>query len=168
MISAPFDLLQETHHFYQLLYSAEPHDEQASTNFLNIQTPTLTTAERTSCEEQLNENELLEALNTMENNKSLGFDALTTNFYKHFWPLFGSRLTCIYNYALKAGSLSVTQRRGIITLIFKKGDRTRLKNWRPITLLTTDYKILTKALANRLKKVLPTIVHSDQTSCVPG
>ena len=87
MISAPFDLLQETHHFYQLLYSAEPHDEQASTNFLNIQTPTLTTAERTSCEEQLNENELLEALNTMENNKSPDFDGLTTNFYKHFWPL---------------------------------------------------------------------------------
>lgn len=87
MISAPFDLLQETHHFYQLLYSAEPHDKQASTNFLNIQTPTLTAAERTSCEEQLNENELLEALNTMENNKSPDFDGLTTNFYKHFWLL---------------------------------------------------------------------------------
>lgn len=104
----------------------------------------------------------------MENNKSPGFDGLTTNFYKHFWPLFGSRLTYVFNYALKAGSLSVTQRRGIITLIFKKGDRTRLKNWRPITLLTTDYKILTKALANRLKKVLPTLIHSDQTACVPG
>lgn len=104
----------------------------------------------------------------MENNNSPGFDGLTTNFYKDFWPLFGSRLTYVFNYALKAGSLSVTQRRGIITPIFKKGDRTRLKNWRPITLLTTDYKILTKALANRLKKVLPTLIHSDQTACVPG
>lgn len=35
-------------------------------------------------------------------------------------------------------------------------------------LLTTDYKILTKILANRLKKVLPILVHSDQTACVPG
>ena len=104
----------------------------------------------------------------MENNKSPGIDGLTTNFYKHFWPLIGNRLTCVLNHALKAGSLSVTQRRGIITLIFKKGDRTKLKNWRPITLLTTDYKILTKTLANRLKKVLTTIVHSDQTACVPG
>ena len=50
----------------------------------------------------------------------------------------------------------------------KKGDRTNLSNWRPITLLTTDYKILTKALAHRLTQVLPTIINSDQTACIPG
>ena len=166
-ISAPIDLLKETHHFYKTLYSANQHDEQACTDFLNIQTLQLTTGERTSCKEQLNENKLLEALSAMENNKSPGVDGLTTNFCKHFWPLLGTKLTCVFNYALRAGSLSVTQCRGIITLVFKKGDRTRLKNWQPITLLTTDYKILTKTLANWLKKVLPTITHSDQTACVP-
>ena len=51
---------------------------------------------------------------------------------------------------------------------FKKGDRILLKNWRPITLLTTDYNILSEALANRLQKVLPFIVHSDQTASVKG
>ena len=45
---------------------------------------------------------------------------------------------------------------------------TKLKNWRPITLLTTDYKILTKALANRLRNVLPMIIHTDQTACIKG
>lgn len=65
-------------------------------------------------------------------------------------------------------SLTVSQRRGIISLLFKKGDRTLLKNWRPITLLTTDYKILTKALANRLQKVLPSLVHTDQTASILG
>lgn len=35
-------------------------------------------------------------------------------------------------------------------------------------LLTTDYKILTKTLANRLQEVLPILVHWDQTACVPG
>ena len=72
------------------------------------------------------------------------------------------------NHAFHAGHLSITQRRGIITLIFKKRDRSLLENWRPITLLTTDYKILTKALANRLQRVLPSIIHTDQTASVRG
>jgi len=43
-----------------------------------------------------------------------------------------------------------------------------LKNWRPITLLNTDYKIITKCIAIRLKKVLPNIIHSDQTGFLKG
>ena len=99
----------------------------------------------------------------MENDKSPGIDGLTNNFYiiKHFWPILGEKLTQVYNYAFRSGKLSVSQRRGVITLLFKKGDRILLKNWQPISLLTTDYKVLTKALANRLQKVLPTIIHSD-------
>ena len=62
----------------------------------------------------------------------------------------------------------MSQRRGVISLLFKKGDRTQLKNWRPITLLTTDYKILSKALANRQHEVLPLIIHSDQTASIRG
>jgi len=100
----------------------------------------------------------------MELDKSPGIEGLTTNF----WPLFGTRLTQVYNYAFRFGQLSVSQRRGVISLLFKKGDRTLLKNWRPITLLTTDYKILTKALANRLQQVLPLIVHTDQTASIKG
>jgi len=103
----------------------------------------------------------------MESNKSPGLDGLSTNFYKHFWPLLGPELTNIYNYAYDHGHLSLSQR-GVITLLFKKGDGTKLQNWRPITLLNTDYKILTKALSNRLKQVLPYIIHTDQTACIPG
>ena len=62
----------------------------------------------------------------------------------------------------------MSQRRGVITLVFKKGDRSLLKNWRPITLLATDYKILTKALANGLHCVLPSVIHSDQKASVRG
>ena len=48
--------------------------------------------------------------------------------------------------------------------MFKKGDHTKLKNWRPVTLLNSDYKILTEALANRHQQVLPLIIHTDQTA----
>lgn len=65
----------------------------------------------------------MQALNNMENNKSPGIDGLTTNFYKHFWLLIGNKLTCVYKHALTTGFLSVMERYGIITLVFKK--------WRP-------------------------------------
>ena len=53
-------------------------------------------------------------------------------------------------------------------LVFKKGDRKNLKNWRPISLLNVDYKICSRALSLRLSKVLDTIVDPDQTCSVPG
>ena len=43
-----------------------------------------------------------------------------------------------------------------------------LKNWRPLSLLNTDYKILTKLLANRLKYVLPSIINEDQSGYLEG
>jgi len=108
------------------------------------------------------------AVETMKNNKSPGLDGVSTNFCKHFWPMLGPELTNICNYAYGHGHLPVSQQREVITLLFKKGDRTKLQNWRPITLLNTDYQILTKALSNRHKQVLPFIIHTDQTACIPG
>ena len=62
------------------------------------------------------------------------------------------------------GCLSVTQRRGLITLIPKKNkDAKLLKNWRPVTLLNCDYKIASKSVANRFKKLLPKLIDYDQT-----
>ena len=58
----------------------------------------------------------------MENDKSPGIDGLTTNFYKHFWPLIADSVTQVYNYAFRVGHLTVLQRHGIISLLFKKGD----------------------------------------------
>ena len=59
------------------------------------------------------------------------------------------------------------QKRGAIKISYKKGDRNQLKNYRPITLLNIDLKIINKCFADRIKKILPNLVHENQT-CVPG
>lgn len=80
----------------------------------------------------------------------------------------GPHITSVFNYALSHSQLSRSQRCRVITLIFKKGDRTLLKNWRPISLLTTHYKILTRALVTRLQNVLASVISPDQTACILG
>ena len=105
----------------------------------------------------------------MKNGKSPGSDGFTVEFYKFFWNDIKTLLIDSFNYAFTHGELSLDQKRGILTLIPKK-DKSRLllKNWRPISLLNTDYKILTKALAKQIKRVLPSIINRDQTGYLKG
>lgn len=70
---------------------------------------------------------------------------------------------------MESGWLTPNQRRGLITLIPKKNkDRRRLENWRPISLLKVDYKILAKVIANRLTHVVDKLVNVNQTGFIPG
>jgi len=73
------------------------------------------------------------------------------------------------DYAYNVGTLSVTQRRGIIKLIPKKdSDPHFIKSWRPITLLNCDYKTATKAISNRIKAVIPKLINHGQTGFLKG
>ena len=98
-----------------------------------------------------------------QENKRPGNDGLRVEFYKVFWnhvrPFLLNALNCSYT----NGHLSITPRRGLITLVPEKNKPANfLKNWRPITLLNCDYKIAAKSIANRVKKVLPQIINNDQ------
>ena len=53
-------------------------------------------------------------------------------------------------------------------LLPKKGDLCEVKNWTAVSLLFTDYKIISKALANRLRDMMDQVVHIDQSYCIPG
>ena len=67
------------------------------------------------------------------------------------------------------GEISVSQRRGVITLLTKEDSNLLLlSNWRPITLLNTDYKIASKVLVKRIESVVPSIIHPDQTGFMKG
>ena len=76
---------------------------------------------------------------------------------------------CYIEETEKLGILSQNQRVGVITLLPKGDkDKTKIKNWRPITLLPTLYKIISGVIANRIKNVLPNIISTDQCGFVDG
>ena len=122
-----------------------------------------------TCEGVMSVQECELALKAMENNKTPGTDGLTPEFYRYFWNLLGSFMVSSFNYAFRNGTLSISQRQGIISLIPKKKKNTEyLKNWRSVSLLNVDYKIATKTIALRLEKILPNLIHPCQSGYVKG
>ena len=104
---------------------------------------------------------------SMQRNKSPGNDGLTKEFFVAFWEdIKGVFLNSCRTAKLKK-ELSTSQKQAIIKLIEKKDkDKRFIKNWRPISLLNVDYKIISKALASRVKKVLPNLISPQQTAYV--
>jgi len=99
--------------------------------------------------------------------KSPGSDVLTSEFYKRFWDKIGEDVVKSIKNVFDKGELSISQKRGIITLLPKKDKFTDvLNNLLPVTLLNVDYKIATKVIANRLAKVLPDTISPNQTGYV--
>ena len=110
----------------------------------------------------------MSGLKGMAHGKAPGCDGLPMEFYVEFWPVLGVDLVRVFNSSYSSGLLSCSQRRGVISLSCKKGDRLDPRNWRPITLLNVDYKIASRSIAARLLKVLSLVVERDQSCGIPG
>ena len=125
--------------------------------------------EQESLEKDLTLEELKDAPASFADKKSPGEDGFTKEFYQTFFDLIGKDLLNSYNDSFHKGSLSISQKRGTITLIPKGDvDLMDLKNWRPISLLNVDYKLLSKVLAKRMEQLLPKLIHTDQTGFISG
>ena len=61
-----------------------------------------------------------------------------------------------------------TMREAIVKLLYKKNDHQNIKNWRPISLLNTDYKILSKIIVNRLIPIFENFILPQQCTGLPG
>ena len=88
----------------------------------------------------------------IRNNKTLGNDGIPIEFYKTFRSLLCEPFIQCANECVEKGELSSSQKQALITLIEKKGkDRSLLENWRPISLVNVDAKIMSKVIATRVK-----------------
>ncbi len=160
---------REQARFYKDLYSSKTTDPDIMNQFIEQATPQLDEHQKECCEEGIDMSDLSAALRALPNGKTPGSDGFGVDFYKFFWSSIKGLVFDSIAYSQEKGELSVEQRRSVITLIPKKDKDTRLlKNWRPISLLNTDYKILTKLLASRMQLVLPDIIHTDQVGYIKG
>ena len=98
-------------------------------------------------------NECFNCLQSMPSNKTNGNDGISREFYVAFFDLIKDLLMSSINYSLEVGELSTSQKQAVITLIEKKGkNKHYMQNWRPISLLNVDAKLISKVLTMRLKR----------------
>lgn len=159
-------ILKETKRFYENLYTA---DTNVCFTLTNNGNRCLSDDERDQIDTLLSLADLTYALNTMAHGKSPGIDGIPSEFYSTFWDILGEQLLRAFLYSKSTGQLFTSVRRGALALLPKKGrDLMHVKNWRPIALLNTDYKILAKCLANRIKLFLDKLIAVDQTGFMQG
>jgi len=143
---------------------------------------TLPNTESTSIGNRLSEQEVLEALKLSKNGTSTGVNGLPYELWKVLndkyvieakaeKPTFNiiKVLTKVFNDIEEHGVVPTTNfAEGWMCPLYKKKDKRQIANYRPITILNSDYKIFTKALAVKLAKTVPKIIHENQAGFIPG
>ncbi|KAK3546569.1 hypothetical protein QTP70_028503, partial [Hemibagrus guttatus] len=150
------------------LYRSEHRDSKELLDIFYQGLPKVSSEDNAALEGPLVLEELHAALNTMPGGKAPGIDGLPVEFYKFFWKELGEDLLEVLEKSFRERCLPLSSLRAVITLLPKKGDLQDIKNWRPVSLLCTDYKVMSKALANHLRDIVDSVIQTDQTYCVPN
>lgn len=143
-------------------------DNSTAKNFLDgIPLPRLQAADRKQLDSAIAEKEVLQAINSLQNNKSPGPDGFPIEYFKAFSNKLLSPLTAMIKEGLENKKLPNSLEMATITLLPKPGkNKQKCDSYRPLSLLNADYKVLSKLIARRLEDIIPKIIHPDQTGFV--
>ena len=167
------DILKEQKDFYQNLYTSKKTNTSNKMDdiFFNKNNDFYILPEESSnsLEADITLDECHNALKGMKPNKTPGSDGFSSEFYLFFWNELKHIMVNSFKESLANGKLSDSQRLSIITCLPKPGkDKLYMKNWRPISLLNIDYKILAGVMANRMKTVLDPLISNTQKGFISG
>jgi hypothetical protein len=169
-ISDPETITQAFANYYETLFASEdsPEAELTRTRCKNLIPRKLDPDDIADLAKNISVEEIAGAIKALNNEKAPGPDGFSVEFYKANIGWICNDLFDLYSEAFTNGTLGQDINRGIIKLLPKEGDKTFIRNWRPITLLNVSYKILAKVMALRLVNLLPKFVNSTQTGFIKG
>ena len=160
----PDRVLETTTAYYEALFSADPstpqvHEARATVWSHTRRTVTADMA-HSLCLDFI-EQELREAVDALQLGSCLGDDGLTRQFFTLHWDIVSGPMLRGLQEIFDTGTMPRSLCSGLISLVPKGGDGTSLRQWRPITLLPTVYKILAHMLAARVRPYLPDLIHGS-------
>ncbi|OJT13066.1 LINE-1 retrotransposable element ORF2 protein, partial [Trametes pubescens] len=159
----------------------EPHAEYIREALLPAN-GRLTNTQKAHMAQKTTRDEVEEAIKEAVRNKAPGLDGLPSEIWKTYLAWYDldtkkgavavdvvGALATVFNDIASHGPVEgSTFTEGWICPIYKKKDTREIVNYRPITLLNSDYKIMTKTLATKLAVHAPLLIHPDQAGFVPG
>ena len=155
------EILKEQRKFYQELFTKDP---QVSFQLENEDKDDIIDPQSLAATNNpFSDEEIAKAIQGLNNGKTPGCDGIVIEFYKVFWSGIKEMLCDAIRLMYEEHRVCDSMSKGIINLIPKPGkDSLQMKNLRPITLLNCDYKIIEKAIANRMEQVMDDVIHEDQ------
>ena len=163
------EILKEQHKFYQELYhSADLNMEELEQYLEGIEFEQVTQDDNQMLIQEISLQELKETLWDMPPDKVPGPEGFPPEYYRKFFSELGQLLLYVIQDASQQG-FSRNISRGTISLMEKEGkNMMKISDWRPLSLLNTEFKLLSKILAERLNRVLLKIIHPDQCGFIKG
>ena len=154
--------------YYTRLYKHEATDRDKQDKYLTFTKP-LPDCDKNIIDTPIQLNDIKTAIQKLNGNKSPGPDGLTAEFYKTFATELSPLLLHTFSEMHTLEQAHENFNTSYITLIRKpETDPKYTKNYRPISLLNTDYKILTKILVAKIEPFLHKLVHTDQQCSITG
>jgi uncharacterized protein YcgL (UPF0745 family) len=159
---------QEVYENYKEIFSDQYTNpiDQSSKLYENL--PTLSPTDKLSCEKPISKQEIYDSIQDAQPNRAPGYDGLPIEFYSFFWEKIKSIMEKLFQNFQQTNKLPQSMKKVIIAPIPKKGNRMTLGSWRPIALMNSDYKVLSRIFSKRISQVVTQLLESDQSYCVPG
>lgn len=113
--------------------------------------------------------EVPEVMKSLKLGSAPGLDGFSSSYFKKFGNTLAPSLTRLFNSLQEGNPIESDLNRAFISVILKSGkDGSDVNNYRPISLINNDIKIMTKILANRMSDFIAKYIHKDQAGFIPG